>query len=419
MIPIVTIYIILNKTCFLVIRLFLCSNPSWINGTIDTMRTIIYLNNIGTLISRYLGTSLYIFGLIGALLNMYVFWQSSLRSNTCCVFLLAFNIVDFLHINNSLLVRIAQHGFHWDPTVFFPFVCRMRYYITYVLITLYVPLITLASCERYASTCKRRSHWRRFSTSTTAFYTILSCSLIYCFVCLFVFPCYGINQTSLCAVHKDVCTAFTLVYTFVVIGFVPPVFTSIFAWLTLRSLRILHCRARTAPISYKTYLHIKQANEQLTSMLLVQIIAMLVSSVPYASFMIYTLSTHYVQKMPLQIAWEQLITHFIHLLTYVNYVCSAYIYLATSSMYRQYLMSANTHFREQFEPAAETFTSEFLSLSRAENATMVLFMPAHTSEANGRQQHHSRAVSFPMTLSQGDPFNAVHTMINTLESDSV
>lgn len=372
------------------------------------------------LITRYLGTSFYIFGLISVILNMYVFSHSSLRSNPCCLFLLALNIVDFLHIHNSLLVRIAQHGFHWDPIVLFPFACRIRYYIGYVLITLYMIFIILASCERYGSTCNRHSHWRSYSNARTVRYIIFICTFICCLVCSFSFSCYEVNDDSLCAIRKGVCTMSTMVYTFIVIGLVPPSFTAVFAWLTCRHLRNLHRRSQAAPVSYKTYLRIKQANEQFTSMLLMQIAAMLASGTPYALLMIYQLSTLRTIKTSLWIAWEHLIGHCIHLLTYITYVSSAYIYLAVSPMYRECLVSTAKKFRTRFKLDIEFNMSALLSLSRAEKTLAISSVHAANSEpTEQQQQHRPRIVLLRVLMSQKEPPDIHDTVFNTSKADAV
>ncbi|CAF1459203.1 unnamed protein product [Adineta steineri] len=342
-----------------------------------------------------MGMSLYGFGLVGGLLNTYVFSQSSLRSNPCCLFLLALNIVDILHIHNSLLIRVLQVGFRWDPIAIFPFICQLRYYIGYVLITLYMIFLTFASCERYASTCNRQSQWRRFSKPKNVSYTILGCIIICCLVCLFIPFCYSVTHGSACTVQNSICTTLTAVYTLIVIGFVPPIFVTIFAWLTVRNLRIIRYRSRSAPISYKTYLRIKDANEQFTSMLFMQIVIMLISSIPYASLMIYQLSTRHINKSPVRIAWEQLISQSIHLLIYLNYVSSAYIYLGTSPMYRQHLISRNKQSSARVGIVHEFVSSIFASLSRAEDEKKVPLIPIHIAEVTEQklQQHHHLTVA--------------------------
>ncbi|CAF0716345.1 unnamed protein product [Adineta steineri] len=343
--------------------------------------------------------SFYGFGLVGGLLNTYVFSKSSLRSNPCCLFLLALNIVDLLHLHNSLLIRVLQVGFHWDPMVIFPIICRLRYYIGYVLITFYMILLIFASCERYASTHKRNSPWRRFSKPNNVCYTILGCTIICFLVCLFIFPCYSVIHGSACTVQNSICTTLTAVYTLIVIGFIPPIFVTLFTWLTVCNLRIIRYRSRAAPISYKTYLRIKDANEQFTSMLFMQIVTMLISSVPYASLMIYQLSTRHINKMPERIAWEQLISQSIHLLTYVNYICSAYIYLYTSPMYRQHLISRKNRSSARVGIVHEFVSSIFASLSRAEDEKKVPSIPIHIADVTEQKQqhHHLTVVSLHMT----------------------
>ncbi len=392
-----------------------------VNDTIDAMPTIMFLNRLTTLFTRYVGITLYGFGLIGALLNMYVFSKSALRSNPCCLFLLALNIVDFLHIHNGLLVRIMQHGFHWDPMLILPSLCQVRHYIVYVLITLYAILLILASCERYASTCKRGTQWRRFSKSATVCYTLLGSTLICCFVCLFVIFCYSVDETSLCAARNGVCTTLTMVYTSVMIGFIPPIFTAVFICLTLRNLRNIRHRSRAAPISYRTYMRIKDANEQLTSMFFMQITAMLVSSLPYASLLVYQLSTRHMNKTPLRTVWEQNIAQFIYLLTYVNYVCSAYVYLATSPVYRQHLMSTSKLSPARFGVGNEFPGSVLMSMSRAENRERVLLMPASSSEVTTEKQHHHPRAERSQRMSSHQELSkvVVDAIINASKADRV
>ncbi|CAF4410994.1 unnamed protein product [Adineta steineri] len=122
---------------------------------------------------------------------------------------------------------------------------------------------------------------------------------------------------------------------------------------------------------------------------------MLISSVPYASLMIYQLSTRHINKSPVRIAWEQLISQSIHLLIYLNYVSSAYIYLGTSPMYRQHLISRNNRSSARVGIVHEFVSSIFASLSRAEDEKKVPLVPIHVAEVTEQkqQQHHHLTVA--------------------------
>jgi len=167
-------------------------------------------------------------------------------------------------------------------------------------------------------------------------------------------------------------------------------------------------------------MRIKDANEQLTSILFMQVAAMSVSSLPYASFMVYLLLTRHMDKMPLQTAWEQLISDFVHLLTYIKYVCSAYVYLATSPIYRQQLMSRHKLFPTRFGVGDEFHTSMLMSMSLAEHAGAVPLMPISSSEITGKKQKHDlKAVWLYRAASQQDSINIVRDIINASQADEV
>jgi hypothetical protein len=168
-------------------------------------------------------------------------------------------------------------------------------------------------------------------------------------------------------------------------------------------------------------MRIKDANEQLTSMFFMQITAMLVSSLPYASLLVYQLSTRYMNKTPLRILWEQKIAQFIYLLTYVNYICSAYVYLATSPVYRQHLLSTGKLSPARFGAGNEFPDSVLMSMSRAENRERVLSMLVSSSKViTEKHHHHPRAVRLQRMLSHQELSKVVvNAIINASKADRV
>jgi hypothetical protein len=168
-------------------------------------------------------------------------------------------------------------------------------------------------------------------------------------------------------------------------------------------------------------MRIKDANEQLTSMFFMQITAMLVSSLPYASLLVYQLSTRHMNKTPLRTVWEQNIAQFIYLLTYVNYVCSAYVYLATSPVYRQHLMSTSKLSPARFGVGNEFPGSVLMSMSRAENRERVLLMPASSSEVTTEKQHHHPRAERSQRMSSHQELSkvVVDAIINASKADRV
>lgn len=342
-----------------------------------------------TLTTRYMGIGFYVLGLISVFLNMRVFLQIQSRANSCYLFLLILNIIDLVQIHLGLLIRVVQHGFDSDPLVISSFVCKMRYYVVYVVSTLFASLITFAASERYGSTCRRKSCWRYLSKPKAVWRLVVACAFTCCIACLFTIPCYYIDGKTSCTVRSGACTILSTIYTLIMLGAVPPVFTALFAWRTLHNLRAIRYRSRSAPVSYKTYTRIKHINEELTSMLFIQVTMTCIGSLPYAGFILYQMGTHRVKKMPLQIAWEHFAGQIVLLLVYLNYICSAYINLTTSAMYRQRLFSMNAQFRIRLVVQLQAITSALLSLSRAERTITMGELPAKRQSITEEQRPRS------------------------------
>ncbi|CAF0960372.1 unnamed protein product [Didymodactylos carnosus] len=75
--------------------------------------------------------------------------------------------------------------------------------------------------------------------------------------------------------------------------------------------------------------------ENLTSMLLLQIIATIMSSIPFGVQLMYSLITNDVSKDLLCLAWENLALQIARILFYTDYSCNFYIYLSTKIFRKQ------------------------------------------------------------------------------------
>lgn len=383
-----------------------------------------YLNSLTTISTLILCLSFYSLGLVSVLLNFYVFSQPDFRLNPCCIFLSTLNFIDLIHIHTGLLTRMIQSGLQWNILNSFPIICRMRYYISYTIVTLYMILLNLAAFERYASTCNLHSHWRRFSKPIFVYYTLFTSIFISCFISLPAFFCYYINATSVCTPYTGACTKFAGLYMLIIGGCISTLFTTFFSCLTMHNLHIIHRRARAAPISYKIYLHIKDANEQLTSMLFMQTTVTLVSALPVVFFMIYQLATHHVNKTPLWIAWDKLIAHLVQLLTYGNFISSAYINLVASPTYRHHLIckvksSLGRHeIHHKFPPTL------LLSVGRVGDLAMFFSNHVNSSEAVEQkqlpQEQHNLQIKWQnKKLSKLESVDVVINLINESQGDNV
>ncbi|CAF4138465.1 unnamed protein product, partial [Adineta steineri] len=74
-----------------------------------------FLNNISNDLNRYFGIFVFLFGLIGNILNILVLSQRPLRSNPCALLFLASSVSNLIAIVSGLFTRILS-GWNLDPT---------------------------------------------------------------------------------------------------------------------------------------------------------------------------------------------------------------------------------------------------------------------------------------------------------------
>ena len=91
--------------------------------TIDQMMTI------GRYLNIYLGTLMFLAGLLGSLINLWLFFSPRLRTSSCSRFILVSSVFDIIHLIVALFLRILADGFHVDPSSSHVFPCRLRYYL--------------------------------------------------------------------------------------------------------------------------------------------------------------------------------------------------------------------------------------------------------------------------------------------------
>ncbi|CAF0959920.1 unnamed protein product [Didymodactylos carnosus] len=109
----------------------------------------------------------------------------------------------------------------------------------------------------------------------------------------------------------------------------PSILPLLFSLKTIKNVHNL--RRRTNPNHHH---HPSRIDGQLTTMLVMQWIIIILSSIPYCSQLIYPAITIRVQKDSFHSAVETLVTQIVRLLYYLNFVSSFYIYLVSSPIVR-------------------------------------------------------------------------------------
>jgi len=105
-------------------------------------------NNISDGINRYFSIFIFLFGIIGNILNILVLSQRSLRINPCSLFFLISSIANLIAILSGLTTRMLS-GWALDLTNTIDWLCKFRAFILFLSRNIASWLILLAAIDRW------------------------------------------------------------------------------------------------------------------------------------------------------------------------------------------------------------------------------------------------------------------------------
>jgi hypothetical protein len=301
------------------------------------------LTDTTILLNRYFSLFILFFGVIGNILNMLVLTQRSLRSNSCVLLFLISSIANLISLSSGLTSRIFS-SWKMDLTETNNFICKLRTFITFTSRTTAVWLIVLATIDRWLQSSHKHPY-RKLSSLKNAqkgslIVIILSIlfylHMLYCYKANLLntpLKCYG--KTSSCRLLTDITYGcFTV--------FLPLILMTIFGVMTITNIR--QTRSCMVPqrlwaknhLSSKTLIFLsrqrqrwKKLDRHLRRMLFIQILLLIVLTVPQAIHKIYFTMTSYEIKSPLEYEYDRLLYSFELLLSYLESALPFYIYTLT------------------------------------------------------------------------------------------
>lgn len=287
------------------------------------------------------GILIYIFGLVGNTLNIYVFanWCRPKRrinsmnqniphnqtpTSNSSLYLLVSSCANFIEICYPVLTRIIYDGFEHPKTKGNQiWTCKLRYYVLHTSDTISLICICMAMLDRYFIS-SRNARLRRLSPSRERTKLII----------LLLIPLVGLHNIPIAIYHQisdiGVCTISSEIYSFYHLcviqiflhGIFPIFFLSIFGGLTYKQLRL---------IQHQNF----NSDKQLSRMLLLLCLAILISSVPYCIQYLYFIIT---DESAEDLSSYRLLLYYISLLLfYGNATLSFYIFFLSTPNFRKQL----------------------------------------------------------------------------------
>ena len=287
------------------------------------------------------GISMYIFGLIGNILNICVFtvWyhprkrtnqinNNNVRTSNSPLYLLVLSCANFIEIIYPLLTRIVFDGLQHPKTKQNEFLtCKFRYYILHTSDSISLICICMATLDRYLISS---GEVRLRQLSRTRKQTKLILLGIIFFIILHNIPIviyYKVSLNGDCMITSRI---YSYYYLFIIQiflhGIFPICFLSIFGGLTYKQLKQIH---------HANIQRNFNSDKQLSRMLLLLSTAILISSIPYCIQNIHLVtSSDFSQPLT---SYSFLFYYLAALLYFTNAVLSFYIFFISTPNFRKQL----------------------------------------------------------------------------------
>jgi hypothetical protein len=259
-------------------------------------------------INIYCGLFILISGVIGQLFNIIIFTSLKTFRSTSCAFYLTINsIVNAGELLTSLLVRILSEGFLIDPTGIAWF-CKLRIYWALFFTLLSLTSLCLAAIDQFLSVTKFR-HW---SNLRLAQRHMIFASILWCGYCVSALVLWQSNH-GICTIVNSIYGTYIRYFHFPVLsGCLPLTIMIVFSLLTFFNFR-------TTASQQMNIIRLSQ-DRQLSAMTLVQVIVIVITTLPWTISYIYAL--RWSSTNPDDIAYDAFISTITALVFYGGYAVS-------------------------------------------------------------------------------------------------
>lgn len=231
-------------------------------------------NNATTQLNCYFAVFIFLFGVVGNVLNTLVLSHRTLKKNPCSWLFLTSSIANLIAIISGLISRILS-TWSLDLTLTVGWICKFRAIILFTSRTIAFWLITLASIDRWLLS-NHIVHRRQMSNLKNAQRGLLIIIFFSTLIYIHLIYCYDVNQadaplkcygpTLSCRLYSDLCLAFITIA-------IPLVLMMVFGLITISNIRKSLQAIRPAHLPTIKQPSLKRKTDrELTIMLFLQII---------------------------------------------------------------------------------------------------------------------------------------------------
>lgn len=291
------------------------------------MSTIAEFKRATTQFNRYTPMPVFFLGLIGNIFNLLIFTRRTLLINPCTIYLLSGTCVNILVLFFGLVIRSLTDGFGIDIVGGNIFLCRLRYFILHPSYALSSWFLVLASIDRFCIS-SRNTRLRNFSNLKNARRSVILatcfCVLLYSHVCV-LFNIEELSTGPYCYAQVGL---YRVIYDFLFFAsfsFLPPILMLLIGLATVQNIRLARNRVVNNNNNTTNVGQLNRKDRQMILMLLVQLIATIICTLPHAIQKLYSTFTVNDSKNDFRLAVESLVTQITRQLLYINASISFYL----------------------------------------------------------------------------------------------
>ncbi|UJR07121.1 hypothetical protein I4U23_011409 [Adineta vaga] len=300
-----------------------------------------YLYFITGIISGYGGSILFILGIVGNFINIFLFsYLPQLNKGSTLIFLLFSFIASQIYLLVILLSQIVYQFTGVDPLSIYLILCKIRWFIGTGSATVALHCLSLAAFNQYLLTSRniQRHQWinRRRALFMCLFVIIYTMGFISPNLVYYTHVKNAMNQTQ-CGVTDPIGRTYDVYNGFVIYSLLPIIVLSTFSFLTWWNIK--HKIARRAAME-----------RSLTRLVFAQIAMVLLASIGFFIRRIYFLYYTNISKNSFQIAQDNLFNIIFLMIGHIIHSFSFYTYLFSSKAFRQNILSLFRKRQNRIQP---------------------------------------------------------------------
>lgn len=291
----------------------------------DNLDEIIKLEKASRNLLISSGLIIFIIGTFGNLTDIILFIRlESLKTLASSIFLLASFFASQFVLIFGLLPRIIQGVEGYDFLGYSVFLCKTRWYLRNVSATFSLTCVCFASIDRYLLSCVNIRR-QRLITFKRARWAIIVAAICW-FIILSPYAIFYTTVSHTCLIANENFASIASYFNLFYYSILPLSVLSIFSGLTWYNLGVQ--QAIYLRVGGRLY-------DQITRMIIAQIIVIVLTSFPAAIFEFYIISTSAALTNSLLYAQENLINIICVIIGDLTHALSFYVYWIASPVFRK------------------------------------------------------------------------------------